>query len=69
MAGKWKRQAKEQARTIADLRQQIEGQRAYERTLRQMLEIAKKDAADARRWAEQAEAAMPITTIPSTDDA
>lgn len=40
---------------IQSLRDQICGQRAYERTLQQLLEIANKDAREARDWAQKAE--------------
>lgn len=55
MAGKWQRRAKEQAQTIENLRQQIDGQRAYERTLQEHLSIAKRDMQQAVAWAERSE--------------
>lgn len=42
---------------IDNQRQQIEGLLAYQRTLQQHLEIAKRDAEQARAWAEEAEKA------------
>jgi hypothetical protein len=60
MAGRWKRKAQEQAQEIESLRAQIDHQQAYERTLRELLEIAKKECAAARAWAERAEAATAL---------
>jgi hypothetical protein len=56
MVGKRKRMAQE----IESLRTQIDHQQAYERTLRELLEIAKKECAAARIWAERAEAATAL---------
>lgn len=55
--GKWKKRAKLRAETIENMRREIYGQQAEVRTLRTMLDIAKKDALDARIWAEAAERA------------
>lgn len=57
MSGKWKRKAKEQARTIEGLERTIQEQWAAEKALREQLFIAKKDTAEARAWAERAELA------------
>lgn len=55
MAGKWKRRAKERAERIANLESHLAEQGRYAATLQEHLAIAKREVAQAREWAEQAE--------------